>query len=106
LKTLKISDETHAKLTSVVGRLMAETGQMKTYSDAVEALLSRSVTLSRDLLEQAESFIKGNSQLGYATKEEFIEDAIRFRLTWLREKKLPDRKPKKARKKHDITNTR
>jgi hypothetical protein len=29
LKTLKISDEAHAKLISVVGRLMAETGKMK-----------------------------------------------------------------------------
>ena len=30
MKTLKISDEAHAKLTSVVGRLMAETGKTKT----------------------------------------------------------------------------
>lgn len=40
LKTLKISDEAHAKLSSVVGRLMAETGKIKTYSDAIEAILS------------------------------------------------------------------
>ena len=80
LKTLKISDEAHAKLTVVVGRLMAETGKMKTYSDAIEALLTKSVILSPELLDQVESFIKDNVQLGYTTKEEFIQDAIRFRL--------------------------
>ena len=81
MKTLKISDEAHAKLTSVVGRLMAETGKMKTYSDAIEALLSKSVILSPELLDQVESFIKANVQLGYVTREEFIQDAIRSRLT-------------------------
>ena len=80
MKTLKISDEAHAKLTSVVGRLMAETGKTKTYSDAIEALLSKSVLLSPELLGQVESFIKDNVQLGYAVKEEFIQDAIRSML--------------------------
>ena len=65
---LKISDETHAKLTSVVGRLMAETGKMKTYSDAIETMLSKSVMLSPQLLDQVEIFMKENAQLGYATK--------------------------------------
>ena len=81
MKTLKISDEAHAKLTSVVGKLMAETGKMKTYSDAIEAMLSRSVILSPELLDEVESFIKANVQLGYVTREEFIQDAIRSRLT-------------------------
>ena len=80
MKTLKISDEAHAKLTSIVGRLMAETGKTKTYSDAIEALLRKAVILSPELLNEVESFIKGNAQLGYATKEEFIQDAIRSRL--------------------------
>jgi len=80
VKTLKISDEAHAKLTSLVGRLMADTGKMKTYSDAIEALLSKSVMLSSELLDQVESFIEANVRLGYATKEEFIQDAIRSRL--------------------------
>jgi len=35
MKTLKISDEAHDRLTSVLGRLMAETRKMKTYSDAI-----------------------------------------------------------------------
>ena len=81
MKTLKISDEAHAKLTSVVGRLMAETGKMKTYSDALDSILNKSVMLSPDLIDEVESFIKENAQLGYTTKEEFIKDAVRFRLT-------------------------
>ena len=80
VKTLKISDEAHAKLTSLVGRLMADTGKMKTYSDAIEALQSKSVMLSSELLDQVESFIEANVRLGYAMKEEFIQDAIRSRL--------------------------
>ena len=97
MKTLKISDEAHAKLTSVVGRLMAETGKTKTYSDAIEALLRKAVILSPELLNEVESFIKGNAQLGYATKEEFIQDAIRFRLT--SEAKHATHSPKKRRSK-------
>jgi hypothetical protein len=67
LKTLRISDEAHAELTSVVGRLMAETGKMKTYSDAIEVLLNTSVILSPGLLDEVESFTKENAQLGYTT---------------------------------------
>jgi len=81
LKTLKISDEAHAKLIAVVGRLMAETGKVKTYSGAIEAILNKSVILSLALLSEVEGFIKNNARLGYATKEEFIQDAVRFRLT-------------------------
>jgi hypothetical protein len=91
LKTLKISDEAHAELTSVVGRLMAETGKMKTYSDAIEAVLDKSVMLSPNLLDEVESFIKKNAELGYATKEEFIQDAIRLRLASSSEERQPGR---------------
>jgi hypothetical protein len=51
LKTLKIFDEADAKLTSVVGRLIAESGKMKTYSDGI---LEKSVMLSPDLLDEIE----------------------------------------------------
>lgn len=87
LKTLRISEGAHAKLTSLVGRLMAETGKMKTYSDAIEAILSESVILSPDLLMEVEGFIKTNAKLGYATKEEFIQDAVRLKLTCPSEEK-------------------
>ena len=81
MKTLKISDEAHAQLTSVVGRLMAETGKPKTYSDAIEALLEKSVILSPELLDAIESFITKNAGLGYTSRIEFIQDAVRFKLT-------------------------
>jgi hypothetical protein len=81
----KISDEAHAKLTSVVGRLMAETGKMKTYSDAVESILSKSVMLSPQLLKEVENFIKKNAKLGCTTKEEFIQYAIHSTLMSLSE---------------------
>jgi hypothetical protein len=95
LKTLKISDEAHAKLTSVVGRLMVETGKMKTYSDAIEAVLWKSVLLPTELLSEVESFMKNNPQLGYHTKEEFIQDAIRFRFASLPETRKMDTENKK-----------
>jgi hypothetical protein len=82
VKTLKISDQAHAKLTWVVGRLMAETGKMKTYSEEIEAMLNKSVMLSPELLDVVESFIKENVQLGYTTKKEFIQDPIRSRLRY------------------------
>ena len=52
-------------------------------ADTIEAILSKFVILSAELLDEVESFIKENAQLGYATKEEFIQDAIRSRLTCL-----------------------
>ena len=39
MKTLKISDEAHRKLTGTVGTLMAQTGKMQTYQDAIEAMV-------------------------------------------------------------------
>lgn len=50
MKTLKISDEVHGKLTAVLGELMAKTGKMKTYQDAIDAVLNKSVILPEDLL--------------------------------------------------------
>jgi hypothetical protein len=81
MKTLKISDEVHRKLTATVGTLMAQTGKMQTYQDAIEALLKESVILPAKLLMQIQKFMEENRRLGYITKEEFIRDAIRFRLT-------------------------
>lgn len=63
---------------------MPETGKMKTYSDAIEVILDKSVMLSPNLLRQIESFIKENEQAGFESKEAFIEDAIRFRLISLK----------------------
>ncbi|MEM2129154.1 MAG: hypothetical protein QXZ70_01005 [Candidatus Bathyarchaeia archaeon] len=85
MKTIRISDEVHAKLTGLLGTLTAQTGKIQTYTDVIEALLSKSVILPSELLDQATSFISKNRQLGYTTKEELVRDAIRFRISWLSE---------------------
>jgi hypothetical protein len=66
---------------------MAETGKTKTYPDAIEALLNKSAVLPPEFLDEDESFITGNDQLGYATKKEFIQEAVRSRLMCLEEEK-------------------
>ncbi|MGB9693986.1 MAG: ribbon-helix-helix domain-containing protein [Fervidobacterium sp.] len=85
MKTIKISDVSHRKLTATVGTLMAQTGKMQTYQDAIEAVLNQSVKLPSELLAEIENFIETNKHLGFATREEFIRDATRWRLKFLRE---------------------
>lgn len=58
MKTLKIRDETHVELTKVLGELTAQTGQVKTYDEAILALVrSRSPSIimasKRRILESA-----------------------------------------------------
>jgi len=84
LKTLKISDDIHSKLTSLLGELMAQTSKMQTYQDAINALIKESVMLPPELIAQTESFIEENRQMGFTTKEEFVRDAIRRSLNLLR----------------------
>ena len=84
MKTLRISEDAHQKLTSLLGELMAQTRKMQTYQDAINALINESVMLPPELLVQIQSFIEENRQMGFTTKEEFIRDAIRFRLTSLK----------------------
>jgi len=64
--------------------LTAQTMKMQTYTDAIENLLSQSVMLPSELLIQIESFIEENRHLGYTTREEFIRDAVRWRLRFLK----------------------
>lgn len=84
MKTLKISNDTHSKLTSLLGELTAETSKMQTYQDAINALLNESVMLPPELIVQTQNFIEEHRQMGFTTKEEFVRDAIRFRLNWLK----------------------
>jgi hypothetical protein len=76
---------------------MAETGKMKTCSDAIEAILNKSVMLLPEVLDHVENLMEGNSQLGYTTREGFIQDAIRMKLTCLRKEKLLGHNPKKRK---------
>lgn len=85
MKTLKISDDVHQKLTSLLGELMAQTSKMQTYQDAIEAMLNQSVILPSELLAEIEKFIAENKRLGFTTREEFIRDAARWRLKFLNE---------------------
>jgi len=83
MKTLRISEDVHQKLTTLLGELMAQTSKMQTYQDAINALINESVILPQEVLIQIQNFIEENKHLGYTTREEFIRDAIRFKLTWL-----------------------
>jgi hypothetical protein len=84
MKTLRISDDAHQRLTALLGELTAQTMKIQTYTDAIENLLSQSVILPSEILAQIESFIEENRHLAYTTREEFIRDAIRWRLRFLR----------------------
>ncbi len=85
MKTLRISDDAHQRLTGMLGEITAQTMKMQTYTDAIESLLSQSAILPPELLNEIQVFIDNNRQLGYTTREEFIRDAIRFRLRFLQE---------------------
>src|SRR3989304_4931146 len=85
MKTLRISDDAHQKLTGMLGEITAQTMKLQTYTDAIESLLSQSVLLPPEMLNETQNFIENNRQLGYTTREEFIRDAIRFRLRFLQE---------------------
>jgi len=85
MKTLRISDDAHQRLTALLGELTAQTMKMQTYTDAIENLLSQSVVLPPELLGEIESFILENRHLGFTTREELIRDAIRWRLRFFRE---------------------
>lgn len=86
VRTLRISDEVHRKLTAALGALMAETSKMQTYDDALDAILSKSVILPEQLLIEIDEFINGNRDLGYVTKEDFLRDAARQKLQDLKDK--------------------
>jgi hypothetical protein len=84
LKTIRISDAAHRELTRLLGEMMAKTGKPQTYNDVINALTAHSVIIPANLLEKIDATINENKQLGFTTKEEFIRDAIRFRLRWLK----------------------
>ena len=77
MKTLRISDDAHQKLTALLGEITAQTMKMQTYTDAIENLLSTSVMLPPELLLEIENFIEANRHLGYTTREELIRSPKR-----------------------------
>ncbi len=85
MKTLRISDDAHQKLTAMLGEITAQTMKMQTYTDAIENLISTSVNLPPELLNETQSFIETNRQLGYTSREEFIRDAIRTQFRFIKD---------------------
>ena len=55
-------------------------GKMQTYQDAIEAIINQSAMPPQDLLVEIEEFIRKENGHGYATKEDFLRDAVRWRL--------------------------
>ena len=85
MKTLRISDDAHQKLTAMLGEITAQTMKMQTYTDAIENLISTSVNLPPELLNETQNFIETNRQLGYTSREEFIRDAIRTQFRFIKD---------------------
>ena len=77
MKTIRISDAAHCELTRLLGEMMAKTGKPQTYNDVINALTAQSVIMPANLLENIDAAINENKQLGYETREQFIEDAIK-----------------------------
>lgn len=85
MKTLRISDDAHQKLTAMLGEITAQTMKMQTYTDAIENMLSTSVSLPPELLNETQNFVEANRNLGYTSREEFIRDAIRTQLRFVKD---------------------
>jgi metal-responsive CopG/Arc/MetJ family transcriptional regulator len=69
----------------MLGEITAQTMKMQTYTDAIENLLSTSVNLPPQLLNETQTFIETNRNLGYTSREEFIRDAIRTQLRFAKD---------------------
>jgi hypothetical protein len=94
MKAIKMSDQLHLELTAIVGELTAESGQIKTHEDAVDAVDHRSVVLPTKVIQEIEEFIKNKLQFGYSTKEEFLRGAARWLMDLLRREHTGSPNPK------------
>lgn len=84
LKTVKIQDEIHLKLTALVGELTAESGKLQTYADVLNKLLETSILLPEDLVTKTTEAINNHRAVGYTTVTDFVRDAVRRRLDELK----------------------
>jgi len=80
VKTVKIQEEIHGKLTTLVGELTAESGKLQTYADALVRLLETSIILPEDLVGWITQAIESRRAVGYTTTADFVRDAVRRRL--------------------------
>jgi hypothetical protein len=79
LKTIRVSDTIHNKLTRSLGEMMAKTGKPQTYNDIISVLTDQAVIMPAELLEKIDVVINAR-QLGCKTREKFVEDAVTLML--------------------------
>lgn len=79
MKVIKISDDVHARLTGLLGLLMAKTRKPQTYADVLQALSNQAVLLPEEMLSRIKEVVS-EKDLGYTNPEDFIKDAIRDKL--------------------------
>jgi Arc/MetJ-type ribon-helix-helix transcriptional regulator len=80
MKTLKVQEEIHEKLTTLVGELTAESGKLQTYADVLTKLLETSIVLPEDLVKEIGAMVVNRRAIGYTTIADFVRDAVRRRL--------------------------
>ncbi len=85
MKTLRVQDEVHEKLTTLVGELTAQSGKLQTYADALLRLIETSIILPDELIDGITDIISRRKIAGYASTTEFAKDAIRRRLEEIKE---------------------
>ena len=88
MKTLRVQDEVHEKLTTLVGELTAQSGRLQTYADALMSLIETSIVLPDELIAEINEVIKERKHLGYTTSADLVRDAVRRRLEELREEEF------------------
>ncbi len=64
MKTLRVQDEVHEKLTTLVGELTAQSGKLQTYADALMRLIETSVILPDELISEINELTKKRKDLG------------------------------------------
>ena len=57
MKAIKISDDVHARLTGILGLLMAKSGKPQTYADALQALTNQAVLLPEEMLSRIKEVV-------------------------------------------------
>lgn len=81
MASVNLQNELHSKLEHLLQELATQTVNIE---EAASALLKQSITLPAELLTQIEGFITEHKELGYLNKEDFVINAIGFRLDWLK----------------------
>ena len=90
MKAIKISDDVHARLTGILGLLMAKSGKPQTYADALRVLTTQALLLPEEMVSHIREVVT-DKDLGYTTIEEFVKDAVRDKLATITKKTRPSK---------------